>query len=96
MGGSQAAMMTMGQATMQAMADDAYRGRIASLNTLVLGGVMSIMNLANGYFGMTFGAANILFAEGLFFVGIMLLTLGLTLPRSVYVRGLPSRPPAAA
>jgi hypothetical protein len=57
---------------------------------------MSIMNLANGYFGMTFGAANILFAEGLFFVGIMLLTLGLTLPRSVYVRGLPSRPLAAA
>jgi hypothetical protein len=95
MGGSQSAMMTMGQATMQAMADDAYRGRIASLNTLVLGGVMSVMNLANGYFGITYSAAGILFAEGLLFVGIMLITLGLSIPRSVYVR-LPSRPLAAA
>jgi MFS family permease len=96
MGASQAAMMTMGQATMQALAADEYRGRIASLNTLILGGVMSLMNLANGYFGMYFGAATILFAEGLLFVAIMLLTLALVIPRTVYVQGLPTRPVAAA
>jgi predicted MFS family arabinose efflux permease len=96
MGASQAAFMTMGQATMQALADDAYRGRIASLNTLALGGVMGLMNLANGYFGSSFSAANILFAEGFIYVGIMVLSLGLAIPRSVYVRGLPSRSPAPA
>lgn len=96
MGLSQSAMMTIGQATMQSLADNAYRGRVASLNTLALGGVMSLMNLANGSVGAGVSAAAILFVEGLIFVGIMLLSLGLSVPRAVYARGLPARPVAGS
>jgi len=96
MGGSQAAFMTMGQATMQALAVNEYRGRIASLNSLSLGGVMSLMNLANGYLGIQFSAAEILLAQGLLYVIIMVVSIGFTLPRSVYRSGLPSRPTALA
>lgn len=91
MGGSQAAFMTMGQATMQALAPNEYRGRIASLNTLSLGGVMSLMNLANGYLGTSFAAATILLVQGLLYTGLMLASVAFATPRSAYTRGLPSR-----
>jgi hypothetical protein len=96
MGGSQSAFMTMGQAMTQAIADDEFRGRLASINTFSLGGIMSFMNLANGFMGTQFPAAAILFVNGMFFVTIMLTSGAFTLPRAVYTKGMPATRPAAA
>ena len=95
MGGSQAAFMTMGQALMQSLAADEFRGRIASLNTLSFGGIMALMNLFNGFLGTYTTAASILLADGLLFVSIMLASVSFAVPRGVYVRGMPSRSGAA-
>ena len=92
MGGSQAAFMTMGQALMQSLAADEFRGRIASLNTLSFGGIMAVMNLFNGFLGTHTTAASILLADGLLFASIMLSSVSFAVPRSVYVRGMPARP----
>jgi MFS family permease len=95
MGGSQAAFMTMGQALMQSLAADEFRGRLASLNTLSFGGIMAVMNLFNGYLGVYTTAASILLADGLLFVSIMLASVSFSVPRTVYVRGMPAvRAPA--
>lgn len=90
MGASQAAFMTLGQAITQSLADDEYRGRLASINTFSLGGVMSAMNLANGFLGGAFGAAPILLLHGLLFAGIVVASFALATPRRVYVKGLPA------
>jgi MFS family permease len=95
MGGAQAAFMTMGQAVTQSIASDEYRGRIASLNTLSLGGVMATMNLTNGSLGEVFGAQTLLFAEGMIFVSIMILSLFLFTGRRVYGRAPILEPQAA-
>jgi len=87
MGGAQAAFMTMTQAVTQATATDEYRGRVASLNTVALGGMMASVNLLNGSLADQFGAADILFWEGLLFVGIMLVSLFAVTGRRVYGRG---------
>lgn len=93
MGASQAAFMTLGQSVTQTIADDAYRGRIASLNTLSLGGVMSVMNLANGFLGNEFSAATLLAVNGLLFVGVMALSVPFPTPRSLYIKGMPGGSP---
>jgi MFS family permease len=95
MGGSQSAFMTMGQAMTQAIADDEFRGRLASINTFSLGGVMSFMNLANGYLGTHFPAAAILLVNGLLFVAIMFSSAASSIARGVYMQGMPiARQPA--
>jgi MFS family permease len=86
MGGAQAAFMTMTQAVTQATATDEYRGRVASLNTVALGGMMATINLVNGSLADQFGAADILFWEGLAFVGIMFISLFAVTGRRVYGR----------
>jgi MFS family permease len=89
MGGSQSAFMTMGQALTQALAADEFRGRLASINTFSLGGIMSFMNLANGFLGTQFPASAILLVNGMIFVAIMLVSIAFAVPRGVYVRGMP-------
>jgi MFS family permease len=96
MGGSQAAFMTMGQAVTQSLAADEFRGRLASINTFSLGGIMSFMNLANGLLGTQFPAAAILFVNGMLFVTIMLTSAAFVLPRQVYIGGMPATRAAAA
>jgi MFS family permease len=86
MGGAQAAFMTMTQAVTQATAADEYRGRVASINTVALGGMMASVNLINGSLADEFGAADILFWEGLVFVGIVLISLFAVTGRRVYGR----------
>ena len=90
MGASQSAFMTMGQALTQALAADEFRGRLASINTFSLGGIMSFMNLANGFLGTQFPASAILLVNGMIFVAIMLVSTTFTVPRGVYVRGMPA------
>ena len=87
MGGAQAAFMTMGQSITQSTATDEFRGRVASINTLSLGGVMAVMNLANGSLDATFGAATLLKVEGLIFALIMLGSLVGLQGRRIYGRG---------
>ena len=86
MGGAQAAFMTMTQAVTQATATDEYRGRVASLNTVALGGMMATMNLLNGTLADAFGAAPLLFWEGLIFGAIVLVSLFAVTGRRVYGR----------
>jgi MFS family permease len=86
MGGAQAAFMTMTQAVTQATATDEFRGRVASLNTVALGGMMASVNLLNGTLADQIGARDILFWEGLLFVGIVLISLFAVTGRRVYGR----------
>ena len=87
MGGAQAAFMTMTQAVTQATAADEYRGRVASINTVALGGMMATMNLFNGSLADVMGAHRLLFSEGLLFAGIILVSLLAVTGRRVYGRG---------
>jgi MFS family permease len=77
------------------IAADEFRGRLASINTFSLGGIMSFMNLANGYLGTHFPAATILLVNGLLFALIMVASAAFAIPRGVYLRGMPT-PRAAA
>ncbi len=95
MGGADAAFMTMGQAITQSLARDEYRGRLASINTFSLGGVMAIMNLSNGFVSSHYGSAAVLFVTGGLFVAVMLLSVLAVLPRRVYMTGIPAEAHAA-
>jgi MFS family permease len=86
MGGAQAAFMTMTQTVTQATAADEFRGRVASINTLGLGGMMATMNLLNGSLADHFGAAPLLFWEGIMFAAIVGLSLFVVTGRRVYGR----------
>jgi MFS family permease len=86
MGGAQAAFMTMGQAVTQSIAADEFRGRVASINTFSLGGVMATMNLLNGSLADELGAQPLLFIHGFIFFGIMVASLFLLTGRRVYGR----------
>lgn len=90
-GGSQAAFMTTGQALMQSLAANEYRGRMASLNTLAFGGIMAVMNLFNGFVGTYYGSAPILFVNGILFTTVMVVSIAFATPRRVYVQGMPVR-----
>jgi hypothetical protein len=86
MGGAQAAFMTMGQAVTQSIASDEFRGRVASLNTVGLGGIMATMNLFNGSLADQVTATSLLFWEGILFAIIMLVSLFAVTGRRVYGR----------
>ena len=90
MGGAQAGFMTMGNAITQSLASDEYRGRLASINTFSLGGVMSIMNLANGWIATHYGSQAVLLFSGGLFIFIMLLSVLTVTPRRVYRTGIPA------
>ena len=89
MGGSQAAFMTASQSTIQALGVNEYRGRLASLNTFSLGGIMSVMNLVNGFAGEYVAASIILLSNGLLFAAIMGLSFASAVARRAYRDGLP-------
>ncbi|MPZ15057.1 MAG: MFS transporter [Chloroflexi bacterium] len=89
MGASQAAFMTMSQSTIQALGLNEYRGRLASLNTFSLGGIMSLMNLANGFLGTSLPASVILLSNGLLFAAIMAVSFASAVARMAYREGLP-------
>jgi hypothetical protein len=90
MGWNQAAFMTLSQAITQSLAADKFRGRIASTNTLSFQGLMAFMNLGNGYFSDSIGANHVLMINGTLFVGVMLLSFAVAIPRRIYFKGIPS------
>jgi len=86
MGGAQAAFMTMGQAVTQSIATNEYRGRVASINSFSLGGMMAMMNLFNGSIADTVGAQPLLIAYGTVFALIIVVTFLPLTGRQVYGR----------
>jgi MFS family permease len=96
MGGAQSAFMTMGQAITQAMADDQYRGRVASINAFMLGGAMSIMNLTNGALGGIFTPGFLIAANGVAFVLVMMFSAFALTGRRIYGQGIQVNTVAAA
>lgn len=86
MGGAQAAFMTMAQAVTQSIASDEFRGRVASINSFSLGGMMAVVNLLNGSLDAYVGASRLLFWEGMIFVVIVLLSLFVVSGRGIYGR----------
>jgi Na+/melibiose symporter-like transporter len=96
MGGAQAAFMTMAQAVTQSIATDEFRGRVASINSFSLGGMMAVMNLLNGSLDASIGAGNLLFWEGVIFVVLVVLSLFAVTGRHVYGRGQQPLEAAAA
>jgi MFS family permease len=86
MGAAQASFMTMGQAVTQSIATDEFRGRVASINTFSLGGIMAIMNLFNGSIGAIAGTMPLLFGEGLAFALIVAASFFLVTGQRVYGR----------
>lgn len=94
MGASQAAFMTLSQATTQSLAADEFRARVASINTFSLGGMMSVMNLANGTLAEHVSVAGLLLLQGSLFAAIMVGAVAAPTPRRVYTRGLPATAPA--
>jgi hypothetical protein len=95
MGGAQAAFMTMTQAVTQAAAADEFRGRVASINTVALGGMMATINLVNGSLADALGAHSLLFWEGIIFATLVGLSLFAVTGRRVYGRAPALEPQAA-
>lgn len=95
-GAAQAAFMTITQAITQALADDQYRGRVASIVSFHIGGLMALVNLANGTLADVFPASTIFWVSGLIFAGLMVVTFGTQVLRTVYLRGLPEAAMARA
>jgi MFS family permease len=87
MGGAEAAFMTMTQAVTQATSSDEFRGRVASLNTVALGGMMATMNLLNGTLADQLTAEKLLFWEGIIFAAIVVVSLFAVTGKRVYGRG---------
>jgi MFS family permease len=88
MGCTQAAYMTLVMAVTQALSEDQYRGRLASINTFSIGGVMSCMNLLNGLLGNQYTAASILLVQGVIFTIIVIGAFAIATPRQVYLNGI--------
>jgi MFS family permease len=86
MGGAEAAFMTMGQAVTQSIASDEFRGRVASINSFSLGGIMATMNLLNGTLADEIGAQTLLFVHGIIFTSIIVVSLFMFTGRRVYGR----------
>jgi MFS family permease len=95
MGGAQAAFMTMGQAVTQSIAADEFRGRVASINSFSLGGIMAIMNLLNASLAQSLDSEVVLLAEGMIFASVIIVSLSFITGRRVYGRGQPIDAPIA-
>jgi hypothetical protein len=78
--------MTMAQAVTQSIASDEFRGRVASINSFSLGGMMAVVNLLNGSLDAYVGASRLLFWEGMIFALIVLLSLFVVSGRRIYGR----------
>ena len=89
-GGSQGAYMTQVAAITQSLADDKYRGRVASIFTFHLGGSMALVNLVNGELAESIDVSLILAATGSVFVIMMIASFGNAVFRRIYTDGVPA------
>lgn len=91
MGGSQAGFMTLTHVLIQTIVPDAVRGRVSSIFTFHVGGMMAAFNLINGTLADVISAPAVLTATGTAFVVIMGLSLLRSNLRVLYVAGLGRR-----
>lgn len=91
-GASTAAFMTLSQSVIQSLSPDGIRGRIMSANTWHVQGAMAGFNAINGMLMDLpwMSASLLLWMTGTAFVMIMLGSLGMPHPRTIYARGIPT------
>ena len=88
MGAAQGGFMTLSHGMLQAMAPDAIRGRLLSVYTWHIQGMMAIANLTNGIiadFNIT--ASVVLGGGGVIFLWVMVAGFGRVSLRDIFVRG---------
>ena len=92
MGASQGGFMTLSTGMMQALAPDAIRGRLMSVNSWHTQGFMASFNLVNGTLAAVTAltAPIILGAGGLAFFWVMILSFARVPLRQIYARGIPA------
>ena len=90
MGAAQAGFMTLTHVIVQTIVPDAIRGRVSSIYTFHVGGMMALFNLVNGFMADMFNAPVILTVTGVTFLGVMVVSLLRAPLRSLYAEGLPS------
>ena len=103
MGAAQAGFMTLTHTMIQSVTDDSVRGRVGSVYSIHIGGMMATANLANGvladvpYFAgfPVIGATLVLLAGGAAFILVMMLSWRALTVRRIY-RGELSYAVAAA
>ena len=92
MGGCQAGFMTLTAVTIQSIVPDGIRGRVSSIYTMHVGGMMAIFNLVSGALADLFTAQTVLAVSGGSFVFIVALSLIRAPLRAFYSKGLLSIP----
>ena len=89
MGAAQGSFMTLFTTIVQSIVPDAIRGRVTSINNLLIGGLMAAFNLMNGFLADTVGAPAILIVTGVVFLAILPLTLFSLNVRRLYAMDKP-------
>ncbi len=88
MGAAQGGFMTLSHGMLQSMAPDAMRGRLLSVYTWHIQGMMATANLTNGLIaGAGLTASVILGGGGVIFLWVMLASFGLVSLRDIFVKG---------
>ncbi len=91
---SHTGFMTIATIMIQSVAPDRLRGRITSIYLIHAGGIMSFSYFANGALADVFEPTWILTVGGLAFLGVVVASLFISTPRSLYRVGVPT--PVAA
>ena len=75
MGGSQAGFMTLTAVIVQSIVPDGIRGRVSSIYSMHIGGMMAMFNLVNGSLADVFNPSLVLTVTGAVFIGVMAISL---------------------
>ena len=90
MGVSHTGFMTLATIMIQTVAPDTLRGRITSIYLIHAGGIMGFSYFVNGALADVFDPAWILTVGGLSFLGVVVASLFIPTPRSLYRAGVPT------
>lgn len=88
MGATQAGFMTLTHSMIQTIIPDGVRGRVGSVYSVHVGGMMALSNLVNGSLADVVQASIILIVGGLLFLNVMVLSWWRTTLRQIYTSGL--------
>ena len=88
MGGSQAGFMTLTHVVVQTIVPDSVRGRVSSIFTFHVGGMMAIFNLVNGAVSDVIDVSIVFIVTGLAFVIVMGFSLMVSHIRLLYSIGV--------
>ncbi len=94
MGATQAGFMTLTHTMIQSIVPDAVRGRVGSVYSIHVGGMMAAANLFNGVLADRLNAPILLGVGGAAFILTMFVSWNLPTLRRIYSHGLPASTPA--